>query len=491
MIGSSRPGRIGWAALALAALASQASAQTAPPDTMRESGIGLLILSPANVAAARGSSALVGGVPSGAVAEPGGVRLSLHDALARGLTHNLAAVLGEQRVKSADAARWSAWSGLLPTVSASLMQAKEQINLEAFGFPVAPGESPIIGPFTIADRRLSVTQTLFSYGAIESARSGQAVKAAAGYANQDVRDQVVVVVAGMYLQIISTQSRIDAAKAQLGTAVALYDRAVALKAAGMAAGVETIRAQVQVESQRQRVIFYENEFAKQKLQLARAIGMPLGQPYELSDRFPYGGLDTLSPADALAKAMANRADYKSALELVKAAEYSRQAAIGSLLPTLGLAADIGSIGQAWGSALRTFSVVASVNIPIFQAGRERSRILAAGASLQQERAQLADLKARIEYEVRAALLDVDAAGQRVKVAQGAADLANLQVTQAQDRYAAGVASHLEVVQAQEAVATATENLISSQFAHSLAKGTLARALGIAESSVERFLGGKQ
>ncbi|MCX6539649.1 MAG: TolC family protein [Acidobacteria bacterium] len=478
------------ATLALLALVAQAAAQTGPPEATRDTGAGLTAISPASIAAALGTSPLVGGVPTGA-AGPGTTRLSLHDALERGLAHNLAAVLGEQRVRSADAARWAAWSGLLPSVSASLAQAREQINLEAYGFPVAPGQSPIIGPFNISDRRVSVTQTLFSYSAVESARSGNAIKAAAAYANQDVREQVVIAISGMYLQIVSTQSRIEAARAQLSTAKALYDRAVTLKQAGMAAGVDTIRAQVQMENQRQRVIYFENEFAKQKLQLARAIGLPLGQNFDLSDRFPYRSLDDMSQADAISRATSTRADYKSALELVKAAEFSRQAAIGSLLPTLGLDADIGNIGQQWGSALRTFSLAAAVHIPLFQAGRERSRILAADASLQQERAQLADLKVRIEYEVRAALLDVDAADQRVKVAQGASDLAALQLTQAQDRFAAGVASHIEVVQAQEAVATASDNLIASQFAHNLAKGALARALGIAETSAERFLGGRQ
>jgi len=484
------PRMISAAALALMAAVAQAAAQTIPPETGREAGGGLAIVSPANLASVLGSSPLAGGVPTGTVA-PERVRLSLHEALARGLAHNLAAVLGEQRIKSADASRWAAWSGLLPSVSASLMQAREQINLQAFGIPVPPGESPIVGPFNVMDRRLSLTQTLFSYSAVETARSGNAIKTAASFANQDVRDQVVVAVAGMYLQLVSTQSRIEAARAQLNTAQALYDRAVALKQAGMAAGVETIRAQVQMENQRQRVIFSENEFAKQKLQLARSIGLPLGQEYDLTDRFPYGALENMSIADALARAMSSRADYKAALELLKAAEFSRQAAIGHLLPTLGLAADIGSIGQQWGSALRTFSVVAQVHIPILQAGRERSRILAADASLKQERALLGDLRARIEYEVRAALLDVDATGQRMKVAQGASELAALQLTQAQDRFGAGVASHLEVVQAQEAVATASDNLISSQFAHSLAKGALARALGIAEASVERFLGGQR
>ncbi|MEI6667249.1 MAG: TolC family protein [Acidobacteriota bacterium] len=479
------------ALLLLCGLVAPATAQTGSSETTRETSASLSTLSAGGIAAGLGAgSPLLGGVPSGTL-QSGVVRLTLHDALNRGLAHNLAAVVSAQRVRSADAVRWSAQSGLLPTVSATLAQAKEQINLQAFGIPVAPGESPIVGPFTVSDRRFSVEQTLFSYSAIESARSGSAVKAAAGYAHQDVRDQVVVVIAGLYLQIVSTQSRVEAARAQLGTATALYDRAVAMKQAGMAAGVETIRAQVQVENQRQRVIYFENEVAKQKLQLARAIGMPLAQPFELADRFPYASIGDMAPDEAIARAMATRADYKSLAAQLKAAEFSRQAAIGSLLPTLNLAADVGNIGPQWGSALRTFSLVAAVHIPIFQAGRERSRILAADALLEQERAQLADLRVRIEYDVRAALLNVDAADRLVRVAKGASDLAALQLAQAQDRFGAGVTSHLEVVQAQESVATASDNLIASQFSHSLAKGALARALGIAEASVERFLGGQQ
>ena len=473
---------------ALACVPAAALAQTGPPEV---SGGGQSTPAPSLTAAvAFNQSLIAGGVPSGTVT-PGVLKLSLHDTIARGLQHNLAAVMGEQRVRQADAARWAAWSGLLPSASASLTQAKEQINLEAYGFPVAPGESPIIGPFDVSDRRIEVSQTLFSYAAIASARSGNAMKAAAGYANDDLRDQVTVARTAMYLQVVATGARIDAARAQLQTAQALFDRAVSMKQAGVAAGIEATRAQVLVENQRQRVIYFENEFAKQKLQLARAIGMPLGQAYEIADSFPYRALDGLSPEVAIKEAIETRADYKSARELVKAAEAAKQVAIGSMLPSVGFAADVGDIGPSWGSALRTYSVVASVNVPIFQSGRERSRIIQADASLKQEQAQLADLQAKIEYEVRAALLDVSAAGQRAVVAQSAADLAALQLTQAQDRFTAGVASHVEVVQAQEAVATATDNLISSQFAHNLAKAALARALGTAEHATERFLGGQQ
>jgi outer membrane protein TolC len=470
----------------LLAFAGPAGAQTGPPATTREGGQTLPAASPA----VAGRDLLMGGVPSGTVsADP--ISLSLHDVLTRGLEHNLAAVVGEQRVRQADAARWAAWSGLLPNVSASLLRAEEQINLEAYGFPVAPGQSPIIGPFSVSDRRIAVSQTVFSYAAIESAKNGSAMKSAAGFANQDLRGQIVSALTAMYLQLAATRGRIDAARAQLRTAQVLYDHAVSLKQAGAAAGIETTRAQVQVENQKQRVIYFENELAKQKLQLARAIGLPLGQAFDLGDRFPYSTLDTLTPDTAIQQALDTRADFKSAQELVKAATAARQAAVGSMLPSVGVAADVGAIGPSWSTAQRTFSAAAAVSVPIFQSGRERSRLIAADASLKQEEAQLADLRAKIEFEVRAALLDVSSADQRVRVAQSAFDLATLQLTQAEDRFVAGVANHVEVVQAQEAVATATDNLISSRLDHSLAKAALARALGLAESGIERFVGGQQ
>jgi outer membrane protein TolC len=246
-----------------------------------------------------------------------------------------------------------------------------------------------------------------------------------------------------------------------------------------------------VENQKQRVIYYENEFAKQKLLLARAVGLPLAQAFELTDQVPFQAYDTMPLDDALAQAYARRADYKAALELLKADEARRRSAYGSMAPSVHLTADYGSIGNSWSDALGTYAVMASVRVPILQAGRERGRVLMTDAALQQSRAQLADLGARIELEVRAAYLDLRAADERVRVARSAADLANQQMAQAQDRFSAGVANHVEVIQAQEAVATESENLIASLFAHNMAKAALARATGMAEDAAARLLGAQQ
>jgi len=433
---------------------------------------------------------LLGGVPSGTVSGTT-LELTLHDAIERGLAHNLGILVGQQRLRAADGARWMAMSGLLPTVGAHLAESNNKINLEAYGFPVAPGQSPLIGPFTVSDRRISVSQSIFDLAAIDEARAGAAMKSAAQFGYQDVREQVVIAIANLYFQAVATASRIESARAQLRTAEALYDRAVSMKQAGTVAGIEVVRARVQVENHKQLVITSENDLAKQKLGLARAIGLPLGQTFSLTDRVPYKAFETMPLDQAISDALARRADYKAMEQVLKSAELARQAAWAELLPSLHLNADYGDIGPTWGSALGTFSVMAAVRIPLFQAGRERGRILQADAAAQQARAQAADMKARIEYDVRAAFLDLHAADQRVHVAQVASDLAAQQLTQTQDRFSAGVANHVEVVQAQDAVATASDNLINSLFAHNLAKVALARALGVAEQTAERLLGGQQ
>ena len=484
------PVRVLFVVAALACAARPAPAQSRAPQAPSEGGQVVAQGPTAASVALALQSPLMGGVPTGEVTR-GTLPLSLHEAVRRGLERNLGAVLGRERVRAADGARWMSTSGLLPTLQATFAQAREQINLAAYGFPVPPGESPIIGPFDVSDRRISVAQTIFDYGAIQDARAGAAARAASGYAYQDVREQVVVVVANLYFQTVATASRVESVRAQQRTAEALFTRARAMKEAGTIAGIELIRAQVQVENQKQRVIYYENEFSKQKLMLARAIGLPLAQAFELTDQVPFKAIDAMPLDAALAQAYANRADYKAALELLKADEARRRSAYGTMAPTVHLTADYGSIGNTWSGALGTYSVMGSVRVPIFQAGRERGRVLMADATLQQDRAQIADLKARIEYEVRAAHLDVQAADERVRVARSAADLANQQLVQAQDRFAAGVASHVEVVQAQEAVATESENLIASLFAHNVAKAALARATGMAEDAAERLLGGQQ
>ena len=450
--------------------------------------IGAPRFSSAQTGAPQAPNPFLGGVPTGAVTS-GALPLSLSDALARGLAHNLGALLSEQGARAAYGARLAALSALLPTVAGGLTQAQEQINLEAYGFPVPPGTSPIIGPFNVFDARVSLSQAVFDYSAIERLRATNASESASKYAYQDARDVVVQVCAGLYLQAVTGAARVDAARAQLRTADALYKRAVSLKAAGVVAGIEVLRAQVELQSQQQRVIVLQNNLAKEKLALGRAIGLPSGQQFELTDRAAYDALEGMTLEDSLQRAYEARSDLRAASAAVQAAEAARRAAQGEAFPSVYVDADYGDIGNTAGSAKMTYSVAAILRVPIFQGGRVRGRVVQADAALQQQKAQLEDLRSRVDYEVRAAFLDLKAAEEFVAVAKSTTDLANEQLAQSQDRFTAGVASNLEVVQAQDAVAAATDSYLSSLYAHNLAKVSLARAIGIVEKSISQFLGG--
>lgn len=475
-----------WLLAAVAGCAGASFAQApGEPQVLREGS--QIVPGPAQGGAAV-QGTFMGGVPAGRVT-PGVLPLSLTDAIARALKQNLGVVLGEQSVRSAAGTRWQALGGLLPNVSMRLSQSREEINLEEYGFPVAPGSSPIIGPFNVAALHVTAVAPVFDYAAIQRARAAGDAASAASSSFRDARDLVVFGAASLYLQAVTGASRIEAARAQQATAQALYDRAVNQKQAGVVAGIEVLRAQVQLQSQQQRVIFYENEFAKQKLALERAVGIPLGQEIELTDRMPYAASQAMPLDQALAEAARSREDLRSATALLKAAEESRQAAIGEALPSVSVTADYGKSSSGWDTLHNTYAVSANVRIPLFQGGRVYGRLMQTDAQLLQQRAQLEDLRARVEYDVRSALLDLQAADRRVTVAKSASDLANEQLVQAQDRFTAGVATNVEVVLAQEALAAATDNYLSALFAHNLAKLSLARAVGLSEERAAQFLGG--
>jgi outer membrane protein TolC len=435
-----------------------------------------------------GPDALHGGVPSGTAA-PDVLELTLDQAITRGLDHNLGVILGQEGAREAGGEYREARSDLLPHVRAGASAVRQKISLAAFGFTGFGGLPELIGPFNVVDARAYASQTVFDLHALRHAQSESLFAQAAEQQQRSTRDAVVLACAGLYLQAVAGESRIAVARAQLATAQALFQIASDRKESGLAAGIDVLRAQVELAAQRQRVIVAEDEAAKQKLALARAIGLPLGQVYRLADAMPFAAAPRVAAEEALARAYATRADLQAAQSRVQAAERERSAASGEGLPSLGVAGDFGYVGNAVPSALATYSLAASVRVPIFEGGKVQAKVLKADAKLRQAEAYLSDLKARIYYEVQATLLDLEATEERVAVATSACDLAAQQLVQAQDRFSAGVAGNIDVTQAQEALARATEDRIESLFEHNVSKAALARALGVAETSYREFLKG--
>jgi outer membrane protein TolC len=416
--------------------------------------------------------------------------LSLSEAIGRGLDHNLAILVSQAGITGAEGNRFQALGALLPDLAGNLSYNRQKINLDQFGFNF-PGFPKLIGPFNVFDARVSMSQAVVDVGAIERLRSRVQALSAAKYDAQDARDTVVLAVTNLYLEAVAGLSRIEAAEAQVNTAKALFDQATDMKQAGTVAGIDVLRAQVELETQQQLLIVLRNDHAKQKLSLARAIGIDPRQPIELTDRVGYHMLQPLTPDDAINRALGQRPDLMAAAAQVASAELQKRAAETDRLPSLHVNANYGPVGQTASGALVTYAMGAEVHVPIFENGQAHAHALQAEAEIRQRRAQLDDLKRQVQYEVQTALLDLGAADERVKVAEHTVTLATDTQTQAQDRFKAGVASNLDVVQAQESVARARENYITSVYEHNLAKASLARSLGVADKSITQFISGAQ
>jgi outer membrane protein TolC len=314
--------------------------------------------------------------------------------------------------------------------------------------------------------------------------------AAAQYDYKSARDTVVLVATSAYAQALAAAARVEAARSQRNTAQALYDQAVDLKQSGLVAGIDVLRAEVELATARQRVTATENESEKAKLQLARLIGLPIGQTFTMSTELTNVAIPPMTLDSALERAYRTRPDYLAAVERVRAAEATRQAAAAEMLPSVRVNANYGDLGLSIPDSHSTFSVAGAVDVPLFQ-GRTRGRVLEADADLRSRRADAEDLRAAVYYEVRTAVLDLEAGNAQMEVASRARQLAADQLTQARDRFAAGVAGNIEVVQAQAAVTLANDQYIAALYTTYLAKGSLIRAVGIAEDTARQIFGGRR
>jgi outer membrane protein TolC len=416
-------------------------------------------------------------------------KLSLGEAIQRGLQYNLGAVGMTQAVLQARGQARAARSALLPNLKADVNDIEETFNLRTIGFNFSfPGFAlpTIVGPFNVLDVRARLSQTMADFTALNNYRSAREVARAGELSAKDAQDLVVLAVAGAYLQVLAANARLQSAQAQLDTANALHQRTTQQLKFGRAAQIDVNRSQVEVLLDQQRLVSLQNDLAKQKINLARLTGLPPEADYELSNDIPYAPAPVLSVEDAIKQALEQRADLKAAEAQVKAAERALAAARAERFPSASASADYGEIGIP--SELRpTYTISATLNVPIWNGGRTGADIQQAQAALTQRRAELEDTRSQIESEVRNAYLDLEAAVNQVKVAQQNIELMGETLHQTRQRFEAGVSENIEVVQSQESVASANLDYIDSVFAHNLAKLALARALGNAANKLGQFL----
>jgi outer membrane protein TolC len=415
--------------------------------------------------------------------------LSLDDAIARGLQHNLGLILTRQTTLSARGQQLDELQGLLPTVDANIKEAVQQTDLQAQGLRIA-GFPAIIGPYGYTDLRASLNWSLLNLSALQNYLASKHNFAGAKLSIEDARDLVVLTVGNAYLTCIADKSRIDEEQAQVNTSKISLDQAINNHQAGTAPLLDELRARVDYQTQQQALITAQNAYDKDRIALARAIGLPLEQSFELTSQAPYAPLDDLNADSAVQQALANRSDLKALREQVAAAEHSRKAATDERLPTIGFSGDYGDIGVNVSHSHGTGDASGTLDVPLFEEAKLRGDAKQAQSQLDQQRSRLSDMQGQISADVRDSILDIQAAQKQVQVSRSNVELAREALNESQQRYKAGVADNLAVSQALAALAQADNQYVNSLYQHNVAKLSLARALGIAGTNYKIYVGGR-
>jgi outer membrane protein TolC len=419
---------------------------------------------------------------------PQPIALTLDDAITRGLSTNLGIILTGAEASTARAQRLSELQNLLPSIDLSAKENISQVDLPAEGLRL-PGLPTVIGPFGYTDLRATLSWSLVDLASLHNYMAARHNFAAAQLSAEDAHDLVVLTVGNAYLLVVADQTEIESVQAQVDTSKVSLDQAVSNHQAGTAPMLDELRARVDYQSLEQQLISAQNALAKDKLALARTIGLPLAQQFTLADETPYAVFDQIDVAALIAQAHANRKDLAAMVEQAKAAQEQRRAATADRLPTLKADADYGDIGTTLAHSHGTLNATGTLSVPVFKEFQLRGEAQQAQAQLDTAQAQLSDRNAQVDADVRDALLDIQSAQQQVEVARSSVDLAKEALDEAQQRYKNGVDNNLAVSQAQQALAQADSQYVVSLYRDNVAKLSLARALG-AGQNYKTYLGGK-
>jgi len=401
--------------------------------------------------------------------------------------------LAGEALRQAQSRSTQSRAALLPDFESALNAQSRTVNLAAQGLrfnslitiPIPGFQFPtFVGPFTSIDARFSATQSVFDFGSI---RRFQASKTGVAAAQSDVSgtaEQVAAQVARAYLAAVKADADVETAQANVTLSEALLKLAQNEKTAGTGTGIEITRAQVQLANDRQRLVQAGNASRAAHLRLLRAIGMRLDTIVELSDRLQYLPVDAVTLEEAKGLALKERPDFRAQQNREATARLNSSATRMERLPTVAAFGDYGDSGTGFGSALPTRTYGIQVKIPIFDGGRRDARRAESNSQYRAEQVRTRDLREQIELDVRLALDSLQSADDEVKVAREGLALAENELAQARRRYSAGVATSVEVTDAQTRLERARDNQTAALYSYNVARIDLAQAMGRVRSTVQ-------
>jgi outer membrane protein TolC len=428
-----------------------------------------------------------------AVPGSGAVDLTFASAIRLGLTYNLGGLASDSSARQLRAQRLSALSALLPNIYATLAETGAKTDLQTLGltsstFGGGVALPSVVGPYHYYSLEGNLSEQL-SLVDLHNLRSANAAREAGSLNTRDARELIMVAVGGSYLRVLATAALVDSQQTQVQYAAASYRQSASQQKAGTKAAIDANRSLVELQTEQQRLSSERSDLIKQKMQLARIIGIDPGRDLRLAEKLSTARPQPEPAEQAISTALSRRADLQAAgLQLVAAQEAYR-ASRAEYLPSLAVNGYYGLQGTNPNKGEGVFQASATLTVPIWSSGRTRSDVQQADASVRQRKAEAIDQRAVVEEDVRAALVDLQTSEQQVQVAESNRALARSTLRQAQDRYAAGVDTAVDVVSSQESLASAEHDYVSSLYSLNLSKITLARAMGDAEDTVPEMLKG--
>src|SRR5690349_12103032 len=412
-------------------------------------------------------------------ASTGAVRLTLDQAVSLALKQNPTAQIAILTAAQSVQDKNLALADLLPQVNARVSDQAQKVNLLAqFGGKTPfPGFPKSLGPYQIFSAGPSASAPIFDLTLWRRYRAARETMQASKASSLSTREQVILLVVSQYIGTLRAVANVQASESRVQLAQALYDQAADLQKEGVGTGIDTLRANVELQNEKQRLLEAQDEKATSTFGLSRLLNLDPRQDIELADSLSF--FDTPQPevGASIDEALAGREEWKSLEAQLRAAGAEKQAAQYSRLPSVRFDGNFAYLGSSSSTTLPTYNYEASVNLPLFTGGRIHAEVVRADLEIRKLQQQEDDWRNQIALDVKTALINLDSARNQVQVANLGVQLSREEVDQARDRFKAGVANNIEVIQAQDSLARANDNQIAALYRFNQARADLARSIG--------------
>lgn len=407
-------------------------------------------------------------------AEP--MRLSLRQAIDLAVKQNPQVQIAGLRVLQAESSVKAVRSGLLPQLGLGATSGYENLNLKALGF-AAPGLPESTGLLQQFDVRPSLTQTIYDPGLRKALLASRERAQESRWDAVSVQESTLLAVTGLYLEALAYEAHIEAGSARLRAAEARLEQVRKLVDAGTASRLDQSRAGILVDTESGALVRFQSALAIRKLQLANLLGLPADTELELTESFAPPHPSAVSLEAAIPLALEKRPEMKAAQARLRAAIADKQKAQFERLPIIGVATDFGRMGNTPWNNIATYTLRGTLRLPILEGGRVAAEVSSADAVIRQATEEIRSVRLQIEMEVRTAAIELGAAEKAYGSASDAAMLAQKSLVLATDRFESGLSTSIEIVNAQEALASAQSDAIGCVLDYHLARARLARAQG--------------